>query len=114
MFIDGWYLASEDASCTDACNKHNLECSEKEFYKHNGDVDSSDEVLNLVEKLGGKTSATWCTDTYGQSPSVPGINPEKCSHSAPKRSILTFECDSTPSPKYEKKQRLCWCNASGK
>ena len=52
-FPAGWYLAAENENCDDACTAQDLECSEEGLKAHNADVDSSEEVLNLVQKLGG-------------------------------------------------------------
>jgi len=45
----GWYAADPGASCDTACKKLDLVCTIEGLKSHNGDVDSSEELLDLIK-----------------------------------------------------------------
>ena len=94
-------------SCDSVCNKKGLICSEKEFDFHNNEVDSSDKVLNLIEKLGGTTSATSCVST--KFPASPLFNHKTlCSYWANSQP-LAFNCSRIAGPPHQLNRRICYC-----
>ena len=101
-------------NCVDTCKLHNLECTEKQLQQHNVDVDSSDELLSLIESLGGTTSAHSCSGNFGTSKVIPHYNPTFCLYSDSTRSLSTYDCGKTPADKGKNRRRLCWCHAPGK
>ena len=113
-FQGGWHLALADTNCIDACTIHSLKCSEEEFHRRNVDIDSSDEVLSIIGKLGGTTSASSCSGAYGLNPSVPNYIPTHCYNSGSTRSLSSFDCGENPYPKNQNKRRICWCHPAGK
>ena len=108
----GWYLGASDTNCIDTCNLHNLECSGEEFFRQNNDIDSSEEVLSLIKKLGGRTSASFCSGQYGKKVDFPSFNPKECYYSDSSRFVPTIDCGKMPFPLNRNKQRLCWCHPS--
>ena len=112
---DGWYLAEPNQNCIDACMSQNLECSEQNFYQHNSDIDSSSEVLNLFQTLGGTISATSCSDDFGYNSDVPLYSAagNVCFYSDSLRLLSTFSCAKLPFPTDGDKQRLCRCHVTG-
>ena len=95
-------------SCQSACNKNGLICSEKEFSLHKAEVDSSDKVLNLIEKLGGTTSATSCVS--GDYPALPVFNHDTYCMISAKGTKSTFDCTTEPGPQVQLKRRICYCH----
>ena len=93
--LDNWYLGETDANCKDTCASHSLECSEKAFYKKNGDVDSSDELLSVITKLGGNIPTKACTK--GSKGFVPLSATWSCAYSDSSRSQSTFDCEASPT-----------------
>ena len=67
-------MGEVNENCDDACNALNLQCSEQEFFRNNGDVDSSTEVLSLIQTLGGTLSATSCSGDYEIEADVPNYS----------------------------------------
>ena len=104
----GWYDGGAGLSCTDGCAAHGLACSEEQLFAHNGDVDSSAEVLALVTEVGGATSATECGDSYGDYPAVPNFKSDTCWISDTNRALSTFDCDMA-HPTNPDVHRLCYC-----
>ena len=109
-----WYLADINQNCHDACQAANRECSEEQLYLHNIDVDTSEEVLTLVQTLGGTISATSCSGQYGTALEVPLYSTSNgfCLFSNEARQLSSFDCKMVPIPFSEKKRRLCWCHHS--
>ena len=117
-FIQGWQLAAVDQNCNDACSALNLECSEKIFFHKNADVDTSSEVKNLIEALGGSVSGLGdCDNSHGTAADVPNYCSDSscvagCFQSDSSRSLESIDCAAVPSP-VGSKQRLCVCNNQG-
>ena len=100
-------------SCDTVCSRNDLNCSESEFALHNNEVDSSKEVLKLIEKLGGETSVESCAS--GSYAAVPLFNKDSfCMYSDKGRKYRphTFDCTKVAGPPDQKKQRLCYCHKS--
>ena len=116
IILAGWNLAEASQNCADACSAVGLECSEDGLYAHNADVDSSEEVLNLIRTLGGEITAEDCTGTATNQPGVPLYVPgnDKCTISDAARDSSSFDCGHVPTPVSKGKRRLCWCNLPGK
>ena len=106
-----WFLGEPLESCDSVCRRNDLNCSETEFALHNHEVDSGNEVLNLIKTLGGVTSAKSCAS--GDYPTVPLFNKESfCMYSEKGRKFrpTTFDCTKVAGPPDQKKQRLCYCH----
>ena len=66
-------LRNVGVSCTDGCAAVGLECTEAAQLLHNGDVDSSAELMSVIAALGGSpagNSAGECGGIYGTSDAV--------------------------------------------
>ena len=107
----GWYFADVNQNCDDACAAINMECSEQALYDHNADVDSSAELLSLIQSLGGTISAGSCGGAYGTGQDVPNYSASDnfCLYSDSSRQLSTFNCAISPTPTSQNKRRLCWC-----
>ena len=112
IILAGWKLAEASQNCADACSALGLECSEDGLYAHNADVDSSEEVLNLILNLGGNITAEACTGTATNNAGGPLYNTEddKCTISDASRDPSSFDCAHIPTPVSKGKRRLCWCD----
>jgi len=106
---DGWFLGDAFESCESACHKKGLICSEADFRLHQTEVDSSDEVLNLIKNLGGSTSATSCES--GNFAAVPLFTNANCMYWASITQPSAFSCTRQPGPKEENKRRICYCKS---
>lgn len=49
---EGWVIGWPYDNCIEACQRHKLVCTDGGLLNHNGDVDSSEKVHALAEKLG--------------------------------------------------------------
>ena len=108
LILDGWFLGEKSETCTDACGKNSLSCSEENLLAYNSDVDSSDKVIALVQSLGGSISNPPCkNDGYSSNNDVPNVG-NHCYYSNPNRQLSTFSCSRDPGPD---KQRLCYCSS---
>merc|ERR1711962_547823 len=108
-----WFLGIPMENCDTVCGKNGLICTEAEFAANNNDVDSSEEVLALIKKLGGKTTAKSCSK--GDFPAVPLFNKEGiCMYSNGQRINRPekFECKRVAGPQEDNKQRLCYCHVA--
>ena len=54
-------------------------CLESELENHNAEVDSSEEVVELIKKLGGNLTSTTCYENYGSKPNTPSFYPDQSS-----------------------------------
>ena len=112
FILDGWFLGQTSETCNDVCDKNSLSCSEDQQMAFNSDVDSSDEVIAIVQSLGGSISSPPCKDDgYGANDDVPNIGGNVCYYSRGSRALSTFSCSRNPGPD---KQRLCYCFSNSK
>merc|ERR1719419_907785 len=44
----GWIIADLNQNCHEACQKHNLQCTDDELRAHNEDVNTSNKVIKLI------------------------------------------------------------------
>ena len=110
LFTD-WFLGESLENCDSVCERNVLKCTEDQFALHNDDVDTSEEVLKLIDKLGGETLAESCEK--GDFPAVPVFNKDSfCMYSdaTRKSKASKFDCGQVAGPLSEKKQRLCYCH----
>ena len=115
----GWYLGERLGNCDTACNSHGLTCDEASLHSHNGDVDTSVEMLDILSGLGVSINSS-CTEAvvsdleYG--PYVPIFNQEEddynCHYSERNRDLSTFDCSETPISDFPDDRRLCYCSLS--
>ena len=102
----GWSIAAQAGqSCTDHCAALGGDCDASTFSGRHGDVDSSDEVLALIEQRGGSGTFQTCADTCTSSNQVvaPAFTASSCLAAA---SSSQMDCSSTS----EGKTRLCYCS----
>lgn len=105
----GWYMAEIGENCDDGCGAAGLVCTEASQQAHNSEVDTPAEMQQVVTETGGSTSS--CTGGYGSNQDVPAWSPDGtgwCAHSAPSRTLDTFNCAATTEVA---KRRLCYCEA---
>eukprot|EP00929_Paragymnodinium_shiwhaense_P090434 TRINITY_DN50616_c0_g2_i1.p1 TRINITY_DN50616_c0_g2~~TRINITY_DN50616_c0_g2_i1.p1 ORF type:complete len:819 (+),score=200.33 TRINITY_DN50616_c0_g2_i1:144-2600(+) len=110
---EGWYDSGEDMSCRDACEAHGLLCVEEAQFVHNSEVDESDEVMAIIARLGGETSAVECSGELGSKPTAPSWTPTTCTTSEPGRLLSSLDCAAVPDPLGHGKHRLCYCISEG-
>lgn len=116
MEVEGnWVIGAENQNCNDACAALSLECSEQELLEKNPAVDSSDELISLIQSLGGR-NFTSCNGRNGMVPSNPSFSATRgtCLFSDSSRDLSTVDCGAKPRPPAQKKQRLCWCHPPAK
>ena len=87
------------------CEENGLVCTEEGLENHNTEVDTSDEVKDLIQQLGGQTSAHLCDTSWGFTTDTPVLdtNNGQCFTSGQK---AEFSCARKPS---SHKKRLCYC-----
>jgi len=111
----GWIIADLNQNCHEACQKHNLQCTDDELRAHNEDVNTSDKVIKLIKSLGQQITMTECKIGFGIK-AVPlfstrtnnGYKQQFCYAASTYKK--TFSCSSVPAPAKENRQRLCWCH----
>ena len=108
QYSEKWYMGDPLENCNTVCKKHGIVCSEKEFQSHINEVDSSEDVLSLIDDLGGITSDKSCSRGY--MPAHPLFNNERCFYGP--ETISKFKCNTVPIPKKKLNQRLCYCHKS--
>jgi len=108
---NGWYDGGERMSCDEGCNALGLVCTEEQLLAHNGDVDTTDKVLQKIAEVGGKTNIGVCDPQWGEADDVPNWSAGGCHESSPSRAISTFNCAATPRGGLIPKHRLCYCHA---
>ena len=103
---EGWYIGGAAESCDTACQIHGLACSKQEYEKHYNDVDSSQEVLDLIQKLGGETHTKSCKPEMFAT--TPAFQFDSCSY--PKGPNM-FDCSRPlkPGKWLRSRRRLCYC-----
>lgn len=107
---EGWYDGGEGKSCDEGCQAQGLVCSEEELLAHNHEVDSTEEMLTLVEQLGGETWVQDCDETWGTADDVPNWSLGVCHRSSSARALSTFSCSARPRGGFHAKHRLCYCH----
>ena len=108
----GWFVGDVNADCDVTCKAHNLVCTEDEMWKHNSDVNAPEKVTKLINGFLGNTSFTSCSGAYGEESDVPVFSTSDafCLSSSPGRPKSKFDCGRSPSPKRQRKKRLCYCH----
>ena len=83
------------------------------MWNHNSDVDASEKVANLINRLQRNTYFSVCTGQFGDSPEVPLFSDSKasCFNSSPGKPKEKINCGRSPTPKHDNKTRLCYCHA---
>ena len=102
----GWYSSAFGASCDAACISQGLVCTEQGLFDHNSEVDSSAEIIALVQQHGGSTSSS-CNTNYMAVADVPNWSSWQCFTSG-SRPLSSFDCAQTTPQSYNKR-RLCYC-----
>ena len=74
---EGWYIGNQNENCDDTCTAYNLQCSNEGLYRHNEDVDSSEDLRSLIQTLGGSLLATSCGGQYGTAADIPNFSASK-------------------------------------
>jgi len=109
---EGWFSAGAGRSCDEGCREAGLICTEEQLLAHNDEVDSSDEVLALVARVGGATGARRCHARWSAADDVPNWSAGGCHLSSGSRSLSTFDCAARPRGGWLPKHRLCYCHAA--
>ena len=108
----GWIIGPEGASCTQTCENNGLVCLESELENHNEEVDTSEELVELIQKLGGNLSTNTCNENYGSQPNTPCFSPsyQKYCYASSKQN-KAYDCDAMPDMTVtaQKKARVCYC-----
>jgi len=109
----GWYDGGQDQNCNTGCQQRGLVCTDDQLFAHNSAVDSSSDVLTLMNQVGAISSATSCNGAYGTSPGIPEWNHggSDCYYSQPLRALSSFSCSAIPTQGFAK-HRLCYCHES--
>lgn len=105
----GWFDGGADRSCDEGCAEVGLGCSESALRARNSEVDSSAEVLALLRRAGGSTSADACEAGSGEDADAPQWGPGACLRSAARRDA--YSCAERPRRRGEGRHRLCYCHA---
>ena len=111
-----WIVGPLTTSCTQACEDREMFCRNSELEKHNSEVDSNDEVLELIKNLQPNFIPKYqeCSSTYGTYSDTPSFSMTEgfCFISSSEKE-KTFDCDRIPTPAYQNKSRLCYCMKVG-
>ena len=110
-YLLGWFVGEINTDCDVTCKANNLVCTEYEMWKHNSDVDAPEKLAKLLNGLLMNTNFTSCSGAYGEVSDVP-LSTAKgtCLSSSPGRSKEKFDCGLSPTPKNQRKKRLCFCH----
>jgi len=110
---DGWYDGGAGQSCDEGCGVLGLICTEEQLLAHNADVDTSEEVVELVTRLAGGTWlwSSMCTLHWAEEDDVPNWSAGVCHPSSSTRALSTFNCAARPRGGWLPKHRLCYCHA---
>ena len=127
---EGWHLGAEGQSCTETCASAGLSCREDDLLAHNGDVDESQRLADLIQRLAPGFNLSSCDGSYTSNVAVPtakigstsktGENNDFCAFSQPYAEGTTlegtgrkFDCGAVPysDGTGRQKQRICWCSA---
>jgi len=130
----GWYAGGPGESCDTACKKNDLVCTIEGLKTHNGDVDTSKKLVNMLrkhnwvptqlqeakERFG--TYPIWYAKIvrfceHGMNPDVPlfskqtnnGYGRPFCFYSPPNKK--QFSCKQRTGER-EAKQRVCYCHTA--
>ena len=81
-------------NCDQTCQNNGLKCTEDGLRDHNGDVDSSEKVIALINQLGVTFNPTTpCPDNvWNNAPDVPifSLAKDYCFYASPHKSV--FSC----------------------
>ena len=103
-------IGPDGESCTQACEKNGLVCLESELENHNEEVDTSEEVVELIKKLGGNLTAATCNSNYGTKPTTPIFKSSTNNCFVSSKENKTYGCvDTEPGTDGHKKARICYC-----
>ena len=85
-------------------------CLESELENHNAEVDSSEEVVELIKKLGGNLTSTTCYENYGSDADTPNFGQRQFSVNAnfcltSSNQNKTYDCGASS----EVNSRICYC-----
>ena len=97
----------------DRCAAEGLVCSEEQLEAHNGDVDSCEELLALIEAVDSTFVAGTCDESRGDLPRVAAswrASNGRYFTSDEVRDSSTYDCAALPAGAGgETKHRLCYC-----
>ena len=109
-------MARTKENCDKACDRIGLKCSEEEFEKHKGQVDTCGKMKMLMKDLKG-LEVDKCDASQWEQSDVPVLefksdprNETVAYHSRHGKSKSAFHCTSIPPSESEKKRRLCFCH----
>jgi len=106
----GWFVSDPNDNCDEVCQKNGHVCTVEGLETHNDEVDSSTEMMELLNNLGVYFDQTvTCGSFYGyalDTPSFDATTKHVCWFSGSK---TAFSCSAAPSPAGGDKQRLCYC-----
>ena len=117
-FLGNWLLAEENENCHKACNREGLICKNKITHRQNGDVDSSDKLIKLIQKRYDiKTLLSKpCIETGDASAPLVTIKPSQhnwCMHTTvgkeSEKEIGKKECSAKYDYPSHGTRRLCYC-----
>ena len=114
-----WIVAPVNTDCTKACVDIRMVCKNSEMEKHNFEVDSAEEVLELIKKLQPdfrfKSSNTMCTEVWGKYSDIPNFSKaDGICLASWYGEMKTYICNKSPTPASQKKARLCYCSEVAK
>ena len=114
----GWYASrTTGTTCTSTCSAVNLQCFEASLEQHNGDVDSAEGLITVLEGILGYNPCTSSaagavapdlpSGAYGTNPDLPAYKPQGTCYFTSSSSEKTYSCSAIVggSPGY----RVCYC-----
>lgn len=107
---EDWYSGTVGQSCTEACADMGGYCSNADLFAHNTEVDSSDEVIAHIQRLGGSTAGE-CSAASPRQSDVPAWTGDFCAFAGEARrpSDRDFDCDAEA---LDGQRRLCYCSSA--
>ena len=82
------------------------------MWKHNSDVDAPEKLAKLINRMLENPTFTSCSKAYGEESDVPVFSTSDgfCLSSSPGKPKEKFDCLRSPTPKTQRKKRLCYCH----
>ena len=87
-----------------------MQCSEQRLLDHNNEVDSAEEVRDIIQEYDRDWQST-CGITSNPIAPLLGLNGNPCLASSPYQTIHTVTCNRPPQSQYK---RICFCHTRNK
>ena len=107
--FSGLYIAKEGESCSSACAREKLVCSEEQLFQHKYLFSGCENLKTNIRSL--TRNITSCNYSHENEQDVPNLQGTMLNTAHYTRARSTFNCSAKP-PLLVNKRRICYCHGT--